>query len=604
MGPADVSPALFALHNGARYRTPIDLEITPDPGARYLVVGGCLAEPIPQVGSLIDKAWQGDFVLLNNFDSLPEMPDGSASQYDFQIVHIPLRTILGTAYFRLEDSLEAHEEFLRQTEDCLARYLSNAMKLNAESKLLTFVLGFTVPQQHQLGRFQARYDLRNVMHFVERLNMFLAAETAKRENAYFVDVDQISAGVGKQHCQDDGVWSFTHGTTLSDGDHDHDLGRIHPPLPMQEHYSAKWFEFFEALMREIFAMYRTLGKHDTVKLVAVDLDDTLWRGVAAEGTLGILEGWPMGFMETLLILKRRGILLAIVSKNEEDFIVEHWDRIVQGHLRLSDFAARRIDFRAKAENLAEILAELNLRPQNTVMIDDNPVERAAVQAGLPGLRVLGSHPYYLRRTLLWSAETQQPSLTWESSLRTEMAQAQVKREAIRKTLPQEEFLSTLELKATVAPVRSVSSLHMNRALELLNKTNQFNTTGVRHTLEQCHERFEEGEALYVMIAEDRFTKYGLIGAAWMARDCIDQLVMSCRALGLGLEDALLSFLVNEKRETIFGKLLPTEANMACRPIYRRNGFVPVEGDPSLWCRAAAAPLNRPTHVALAVADGG
>ena len=71
----------------------------------------------------------------------------------------------------------------------------------------------------------------------------------------------------------------------------------------------------------------------------------------------------------------------------------------------------------------------------------------------------------------------------------------------------------------------------------------------------------------------------------------------------GLEDALLWFLVNEKRETIFGKLLPTEANMACRPIYRRNGFVPVEGDPSLWCRAAA-PLNRPTHVALTVADGG
>ena len=97
MEPAEVSPALFALHNGARYRTPIDLEITPDPGARYLVVGGCLAEPIPQVGSLIDKAWQGDFVLLNNFDALPEIPDGSATQYDFQIVHIPLRTILGTA---------------------------------------------------------------------------------------------------------------------------------------------------------------------------------------------------------------------------------------------------------------------------------------------------------------------------------------------------------------------------------------------------------------------------------------------------------------------------------------------------------------------------
>jgi hypothetical protein len=63
VGPAEVSSALFALHNGARYRTPIDLQLTPDPGARYLVVGGCLAEPMPQVGSLIDKAYRGDFLL-------------------------------------------------------------------------------------------------------------------------------------------------------------------------------------------------------------------------------------------------------------------------------------------------------------------------------------------------------------------------------------------------------------------------------------------------------------------------------------------------------------------------------------------------------------
>ena len=225
---AEVSAALFALHNGPRYRTPVDLQIAADSGARYLVVGGCLAEPMCGVGSGINSAYKGDFLLLNNFDSFPQISSEQAAQYDFQIVHIPLRTVMGSAFFRLPDTEAAHEEFLRQTEDHLRRYLDNVLQLNTQRKLLTFVLGFLVPQQNPLGRFQPRYELRNVMHFIERLNMCLAAETAARENAYLVDIDQVSSSIGKKSCQDDMVWSFTHGTTLSDGDHDHDLQRLEP----------------------------------------------------------------------------------------------------------------------------------------------------------------------------------------------------------------------------------------------------------------------------------------------------------------------------------------------------------------------------------------
>src|SRR5580658_2626579 len=472
-----VDPALFARHNGSCYRTPTDLQVTPDSGLRFLVVGGCLAQPFPEVAAIINPAFKGDFILLNNFDSFAEIPPAQAAQYDFQIVHLPLRTILGNAYFRLPDDVARHEEFLQETQDYLARYLSNVLRLNAERKLLTFVLGFMVPQQNPLGRFQPRYDLRNIMHFIERLNMFLAADIAKRENVYFVDIDQVSSGIGKKSCQDDMVWSFTHGTTLSDGDHDHDLNRMHPPTSMQSHYSAKWVEFFEALLHEVFAMYRTVGQQDAVKLVVVDLDDTLWRGVAAEGTLGIPEGWPMGFVEALLILKRRGILLAIVSKNDEAFIRSRWNEIVQGRIDFEDFAAHRINFRGKAENLGEILAECHLRAENAVMIDDNPVERAAIEAGVPGVRVLGRHPYYWKRVLLWSAETQSRDITTESVHRTQMVQAQVQRDSARKAMPHEEFLRTLELRAAVSQIDSTGNLHMSRALELLNKTNQFNTSG-------------------------------------------------------------------------------------------------------------------------------
>jgi FkbH-like protein len=604
---SEVSAGLFGLHNGARYRTPVDLQIAADPGARYLVVGGCLAEPMCEVGSGINGAYKGDFLLLNNFDSFPQIPAEQAAQYDFQIVHIPLRSVMGSAFFRLPDTAAAHEEFLRQTEDHLRRYLGNVLQLNTERKLLTFVLGFLIPQQNPLGRFQPRYELRNVMHFIERLNMFLAAEMAARENAYLLDIDQVSSSIGKKSCQDDMVWSFTHGTTLSDGDHEHDLQRLDPPAAMQKHYAAKWVEFFEAVMHEIFAMYRTVGQREMVKLVVVDLDDTLWRGVAAEGTLGILEGWPMGFMETLLILKRRGILLAIISKNDERFILGNWDNIVQGQIALEDFAAYRINFRSKADNLAEILQELNLQPVNAVMIDDNAAERAAVQAALPKVRVLGKHLYYLKRVLLWSAETQQRAISAESAHRTEMMHAQSRRDSVRKELSQEEFLQALNLRASIARVSSTSDLHMSRALELFNKTNQFNTTGERYTLAQCHERFVAGYELYVGTAEDRFTRYGLVTAAWMLRNCIDHVVMSCRALGLGLEDALLAYLTTRLADPRSGILLarlqPTDANLACREIYSRNGFTQVLENPTFWARSLDNPLHSPAHVSVCTAHG-
>ncbi|HUE13622.1 MAG TPA: hypothetical protein VMR25_05625 [Planctomycetaceae bacterium] len=110
-----VDPTLFSQHNGSRYRTPIDLQVTPDSGLRFLVVGGCLAEPFPLIASMINSAFKGDFILLNNFDAFPDLPPAQASQYDFQIIHIPLRAILGNAFFHLPDDVARHEEFLRQT---------------------------------------------------------------------------------------------------------------------------------------------------------------------------------------------------------------------------------------------------------------------------------------------------------------------------------------------------------------------------------------------------------------------------------------------------------------------------------------------------------
>jgi FkbH-like protein len=183
-----------------------------------------------------------------------------------------------------------------------------------------------------------------------------------------------------------------------------------------------------------------------------------------------------------------------------------------------------------------------------------------------------------------------------------MIQAQLERETVRKQLSHEEFLQTLGLRLTLSVVRATKDLHMSRALELFNKTNQFNTTGARYTLEQCHQFLLGGCQLHVLQAEDRLIQYGLIGAAWVRQNCIDHLVMSCRAFGLGIEDAFLAHLANrlarENVTVMFGQLQPTDANLACRQLYSRNGFTQLETNSILWSRSLAAPLVVPPHDSL------
>src|ERR1700691_5372276 len=105
------------------------------------------------------------------------------------------------------------------------------------------------------------------------------------------------------------------------------------------------------------------------------------------------------------------------------------------------------------------------------MLDDKPVERAAIQEQLPGVRVLGSHLYYLKRILLWSPETQQSIITHESGRKTEMVRAQLERETVRKSLSHEEFLQSLNLRVSLSLIRDTRDVQMNRTLELFNKTN-------------------------------------------------------------------------------------------------------------------------------------
>jgi FkbH-like protein len=347
-------------------------------------------------------------------------------------------------------------------------------------------------------------------------------------------------------------------------------------------------------------MYRTIRQLDMVKMVIVDLDDTLWRGVVAElesEELPTSEGWPKGLWEALLFLKRRGILLGIMSKNEESRVIELWDKILRGQLKLQDFAIRRINWRPKVENMAEILAQVNLLPRNVVYIDDNPTERAALSSAFPEMRVLGGTPLTWRRILLWSAETQVPAITAESGVRTEMVRAQVNREEQRERMSREDFLTSLDVRMNMFEIENVDHPRFPRVLELINKTNQFNTTGRRWTHSECATALAGGKIFYAFDVADIHTDYGLVGVVVVDAGGIQQFVMSCRILGLEAEIAAIAHIVKLEcargRDTIFGAMLETDRNLPCRDLYSRCGFEPVEGG---WRRDLLSGIEIPKHI--------
>ena len=157
-----------------------------------------------------------------------------------------------------------------------------------------------------------------------------------------------------------------------------------------------------------------------------------------------------------------------------------------------DFASVKTSWNPKTESIRQILEETNILPGNVLFIDDNPVERAMVEEAFPTIRTLGQDLYYIRRVLLWAPELQVASVSEESTRRTEMTHAQVDRENARKSMSREEFIASLGVSVEKIIISSDESREFARAFELLNKTNQFNTTGKRWSHEEAVRLFSQG----------------------------------------------------------------------------------------------------------------
>ena len=579
------------------FRVPRELAVNQLSVKRVLVVGSCFSAVMPiYLGFAFPNA-EFDHILFGNVGVLPEPPQPLDS-YDFQLIMLDLRGKMPEQlYSPLSYSdVNGYQAAFETAREMTLQSLHGALAYCETSPITTFVANYMTPQQNAMGRLLPRYDLRNPVYFVEQLNRCIADEISGRTNVHLFDLDQISANFGRKYFQDDLISVTSHHSYASDYDHEFDQQRLEKIARPGEYYQFRLHEFFLAIGRELHAMLRTLRQIDQVKLVIVDLDDTLWRGVVAEDGIDrpmVIEGWPAGFIEALNFLKKRGILLAIASKNDETRIRELWPALVGSRLELTDFASIKINWNPKPDNIEQILTETNLLPRNVVYIDDNPVERAAVGEAFPGMRMLGSNPYYLRRVLLWAAETQVAYITDESSRRTEMIRAQVERETSRTRMSRADFLQTLDVRIRLFQITDTGDPRFARAFELINKSNQFNTTGRRWKLEEVHAGFAAGLCFWAFEVDDRFTNYGIVGVAVVGDGVLEQFVMSCRVVGLEVELAVIGEIVGRTDSLTLARYTATEANLLCRDLFARCGFVEAAPD---WQRPAGWELPRPIHI--------
>jgi FkbH-like protein len=374
-------------------------------------------------------------------------------------------------------------------------------------------------------------------------------------------------------------------------------------------------ELLVDLAREVALLVRGL-RQGPRKVLALDLDDTLWGGTVGDvGTEGIELGdtSPRGeafkaFQRFVASLKSRGVLLAVCSKNDHDKAMEPFDRHPEMVLRRDDIVAFRANWRPKPDNLREIAAELNLGTDALVFVDDNPAEIEIVRQSAPEIAtvLLGPDPADYVRQLEDARFFEPRTITGEDAQRTRQYQADARREVLlASATDMSAYLASLEMVATIGPFRSVD---VPRISQLINRSNQFNLTTRRRTEAEVQALIgDPRHVTFTVRLGDRFGDHGLIAVLIGRLDedglDVDTWLMSCRVLNRQVEEETVRELVRLAREhaapALRGRYLPTPKNRMVRDLFPRMGFTLSSEEPTGAASFLADPqrLDPPsTHI--------
>ena len=402
--------------------------------------------------------------------------------------------------------------------------------------------------------------------------MNIALSSSLPQGTFFVDLERVSGEMGRQCFYNYRRYFWTKQPFSEDGT--------------------------KRLAEHIFAGIRALTTGPK-KVLVLDLDNTLWGGVVGElGPYDIALGEsPDGeafraFQKHVKALTRQGTLLAVCSKNNPEDAREPFEKNPDMVLKLSDFAAFEAGWDFKTVMLQRIAETLNLDMNSFVFFDDHPAEREQVRSELPQIEVVdvSSDPSNyipdLNRGLWFEAA----SLTGDDLKRAEQYRVEGQRKEFKQSIKStDDYLTSLDMQGDVSPVEEAD---MQRVVQLLAKTNQFNLTTRRHSLDDVQSFLKErGVVALTLRARDRFGDYGLIGFVLGLPQNnkleptihIDTWLMSCRVIGRSVEQFMFHKVVDFARAAGYKKMtaeyIPTQKNQLVAGFYENMGFSVVSRHP-------------------------
>ena len=456
--------------------------------------------------------------------------------------------------------LESESEVEARIRREMARFESLWEKIHKDLGAVIIQNNFDLPNLRSMGNLEASENFGSV-NFVMRLNAEFASYARKHPHLLINDILYLSAQVGQAAWFRPSYWYNFH-------------------MALSPTASVALGQSVAGIVKAVY------GK--SKKCLVLDLDNTLWGGVIGDDGLQNLilgKDHPVGeayldFQRYVKNLRRRGVILAVCSKNDEENAKEgfsHPDSV----LKLEDFTVFKANWKTKPENIRQIADELNIGLDSIVFVDDNPAERAIVEEQLPEVAVpnVGTDVSVFAEILEQERYFEVDKIVQDDLSRSAFYNSNAERSASQSQFTDYgNFLTSLQMSAEIGPFRPV---YLERITQLISKTNQFNLTTRRYTRGQVEAIAHDPTflTLYGRLT-DKFGDNGLVSVVvgQMVDGVlqIDLWLMSCRVLNREMEFAMFDALVEECQlreiRKIVGVYIPSKKNSMVAGHYASLGF--------------------------------